>query len=244
MDLKAFASNYEVKYRTGSVYPVDTVLGLADFVEADITVQAIQVGDSSFSVPVSFKARFMSVFDKYKTPNLNSDDLIKTWSTMPINWWQQQLNFTVWCVTTGCGVSVQDHLMATDRMIRRLYRFHVYFQVRRILAEIKAPLHQAWDPTKNPYYRRAYECICNEFDISPNADWHMSGPNHGLGKVYFFTGGRYMPAYGAINSDHYNPKTMSFTAKRTHGSTVHIDFIKQDSAGAGEAWYQFILDKS
>ena len=53
-----------------------------------------------------------------------------------------------------------------------------------------------------------------------------------------------MPAYGAIDSDHYNPKTMSFTAKRTHSSAVHVDFIKQDSEGADEVWRQFILDKS
>ena len=191
MDLKAFASNYKVKYRTGSVYPVDTALGVADFVEADITVRAIQVGDSNFSAPVGFKARFMSVFDKYKTSNINSDDLIKAWSTTPMDWWQQQLNFAVWCATTGCGVSVQDHLMATDRMIHSLYRFHMYFPVRRILAEIKAPLHQdkAWDPTKNPYNRWAYERICNEFDISPNADWHVSAPITASGRSTSSQGG-------------------------------------------------------
>ena len=162
MDLKAFASNYEVKYRTGSVYPVNTTLGVADFMEADITVRAIQAGNSSFNVPVGFKAWFMSVFERYKTPSISSDALIKTWSTAPMNWWQQQLNFAIWCATTRCGVSVQDHLMATDRMICSLYRFHVYFQVRWILAEIKAPLPQdkAWDPTKNPYDQRAYKCKC------------------------------------------------------------------------------------
>ena len=252
MDHKAFSSNYGVKYRTGGVYPVDTTLGAADFVEADIIVRAIQVGDAgsgSFSSPLSFKAWFMSIFDKYKTPNIHSDDLIKLWSTSPMDWWQSQLNFAVWCATTGCWVSVEDHLMVTDRMIRSLYRFHVYFQVRRILAEMSVPLPQdrAWDPTKNPYDRRAYERICNDFDISPNADWHVKGPNHGLGKVYFFAGGRYMPAYGAIDPDNYDPSHMSFD-KKTKGSgphmMVHVDFIKQDSEGAGEAWRQFILDKS
>ena len=167
-----------------------------------------------------------------------------------MDWWQSQLNFAIWCSTTGCGVLVQDHLMATDCMIRSLYRFHMYFQERQILTEMSVPLPQdkAWDPTKNPYDRRAYERICNDFDISPNVDWHVKGPNHGLGKVYFFTVGRgYMPAYGAVDPDHYDPSHMSFD-KKAKGSgslaRVHVDFIKQDSKGAGEAWHQFILDKS
>ena len=251
MDPQAFAFNSKARYKAGSVYgrgATSHTLSASDFTEMDITVRAIQVDgeSSSWASPVSFETKFVDAFAKYKTPNVNSDTLVKSWSSAPMSWWQQQVNFAVWCATTGCGVSAQDHLQAPEPLMRSIYRFHVYYQTRRILAEIQAPLSQdqAWSATNNPYDRRAYERICNEFGVSPHTDWHVPGPNHGLGRVYFYaTGAGYVPAYGAIDSDNYDPDRMSFT-KATGGKIVHVDFVKQDQPGAGEGWRHFILDKS
>ena len=54
--------------------------------------------------------------------------------------WPQQLNFALWCATTGCGIS-RDILFPTGYLalspqVRSFYLFHVYFTVRRILYEI------------------------------------------------------------------------------------------------------------
>ena len=46
--------------------------------------------------------------------------------------YQNQLNFAVWCATTGCGVGMKQHLQHSDPFIRSLYRFHFYYQVFRI----------------------------------------------------------------------------------------------------------------
>ena len=38
----------------------------------------------------------------------------RSWQHTPMDWWQCQLNFAVWCATAGCGVSADDHLQAKD----------------------------------------------------------------------------------------------------------------------------------
>ena len=77
---------------------------------------------------------------------------------------------------------------AAKPLIKTLFTFHVYYQVRRILAEIHAPLpqDQAWNAFNNSYDRRAYERICSEFGVSSHTDWRVKGPNNGLGLVYFY----------------------------------------------------------
>ena len=137
---------------------------------------------------------------------------------------------------------MKDHLTANDPLMRSLFRFHVYYQTRRILGEMQAPLPQdeAWHTWNNPYARRGYERICNEFGVSPHSDWWVSGPNRGLRRVYnYWTNNGYHPVGGG----EYNPRRMSFTKKTTNDS-LHVDFIKQDNPGADSAWRTFILDKS
>ncbi len=132
--------------------------------------------------------------------------------------------------------------MAADDLLQSVYRFHVYYQIRRILVEIQAPLpqDQAWDAVNNPYDRRGYERICNEFGVSPHSDWEVSGPNQGLGRVYnYWTNNGYHP----VGDGEYDSSRMSFT-KQTTNSLLHVDFIKQDAAGADKAWRRLILDTS
>lgn len=163
-----------------------------------------------------------------------------------MQFWQNQVNFAVWCATSGCGVSAQDHLSASDPLMRSLYSFHVYYQTRRVLDEIQAPLpqDQAWAAFDNPYDRRAYERICSEFGTSIHTNWRVQQPNNGLGRVYFYaTHLGYVPINVGGDPDHYDPAQMSFT-KRTTNSSLHIDYIRQDSPGADIAWSTFILNKS
>ena len=42
-------------------------------------------------------------------------------------------------VSSACGVSV-EHLNAKEPMIRSIYRFHVYYHIRRILKILEIPL--------------------------------------------------------------------------------------------------------
>ena len=89
-------------------------------VEQDIQVRAIGGGSKSFHV------RFPNVWDKYKLPKVTEKEVYEDWLSSQMQFWQNQLNFAVWCATTGCGVS-KEHLRHKDPMTRSVFRFHAYY---------------------------------------------------------------------------------------------------------------------
>jgi hypothetical protein len=194
----------------------------------------------------SFQSHFRDLYTKY-TLSVASDKLVQKWRSHPMSFWQNQLNFATWCATSGCGVSTRDHLVGGEPMAEALFRFHAYYQTRRILTEMRCPLpnDSSWSATDNVYDRVAYERLCAEFGVSQNTDWRQkrSSANHGLGLVYFYvTHKGYEPAHGNVSPKHYDSGKMSFTHKTTNG-VLHISFIKQGDE-ADDAWSTFILDKS
>ena len=230
---EAFRFNSAAKYQPGAT----SAKNVASLTTAIVLVQ--------FAQNKGFEARYPDVFDKYIVPKVKSDSMVNVWNNFPMRFWQNQVNFATWCATTGCGVSLEDHLTADNPMINSLYRFHTYYQIRRILEEIKAPLpqDQAWRPTDNSYDERAYERICNEFGADPNdkSQWRVKGPNKGLGNIYQYASRvgyfQMYPGWG------YNKKTMSFVySERTTNDIINISYIKQDTPEA--TWTSFILNKS
>ena len=58
------------------------------------------------------------------------DKLWMNWNKTPMRLWQTQLNFAVWCASSACGVS-SSHLNYTKHpMIRLVYHFDVYYNMR------------------------------------------------------------------------------------------------------------------
>ena len=228
----AFSFNSRAKYPTGTT----EVLSAA---QAAITSDALIKLQIHVRSSDGFQIQYPDVLGKYRPPNVNSDKIVQAWKPTPMQFWQNQVNFAIWCATAGRGVSEQDHLSAPDKLIRSLYLFHTYYQTRRILDEIQAPLpqDQVWDALNNPYDRRAFERICNEFGVPPNSDWRIRGPNNGLGRVYFYT---HRFGYVPVQDGHYDSEKMSFT-ERTTSDALHVDYIKQDTP---DAWKTFILNKS
>ena len=126
-----------------------------------------------------------------------------------MNYWPQQLNFAVWCATTGCGISSKllfedekfsyipkiDGELKLPNQVRSFLWFHVYFTVRRILHEmggiqnsVALPGDDAFDQKKNPCDIPSYKRLCNEFGISPSTDFRFNhGMNHGLVMCTFTT---------------------------------------------------------
>ena len=90
----------------------------------------------------AFQTQYQIVFAKYRLPGVNSDELIQAWNSNQMQFWQNQVNFAIWCATTGCGVSAEDHVLASVGYVRSLCHFHVYYQVHRILEELRAPQPQ------------------------------------------------------------------------------------------------------
>ena len=78
-----------------------------------------------------------------------------------------QLNFTVFCASSACGVSV-EHLNTKEPMIRSIYRFHAYYHIRRTLNRFKIPLpyENSFNKYNNPYDHEMLEKNCVEYGVS------------------------------------------------------------------------------
>ena len=97
----------------------------------------------SFSVPVR------DIFTNTTIKHTSSKESHEWLAGPNMRYWPQQLNFAVWCATTGCGVSlrllleekiggidVTDSELKLPPQIRAILWFHVYFTIRRILFQM------------------------------------------------------------------------------------------------------------
>ena len=102
----------------------------------------------------TFPVRFPNIFVDYPLGQMRVGDKLWTnWNELPMQLWQTQLNFAMWCASSACGVS-SAHLNYTKHpMVRAVYRFHVYYHVRRVLKRSQTPLpHEtSFNASDNPY---------------------------------------------------------------------------------------------
>ena len=88
-----------------------------------------------------FTTKFRKIFKPPKT-TITTSKYARPWMKGPnMGFWQQQLNFAVWCATTGCGVSREMLFPNTglnlSEQVRTFYQF---------LHNTKDPLRDGWDP--------------------------------------------------------------------------------------------------
>ena len=118
----------------------------------------------------TFPARFPNIFVDYPLGQMHAGDKLWTnWNKAPLNLWQTQLNFAVFCASSACRVS-SAHLNYTKHpMIRSVYRFHVYYHVRRILKRLQTPLpdETGFNAAENPYTESEFLKICEDYRV-PN----------------------------------------------------------------------------
>lgn len=249
-----FKYNKDAKYPSGSSFNKKSI----DIIQQSIIITA----DGK-----SFKADFPNVFEKYVLPHVASNEIVQRWNTDWLSFWQNQLNFAIWCATTGCGVDFQNHIKAGG-LTGSLFLFHVYYQVRRILFELGVALPQdkSWNVFNNSYDRGAYERICKEFNVDSNADWRqkMYPSGDGLGVIYTTSHSAWKRTdFKHDNSSQHIASSTSSDldlSKMTFGpevsgerhcgvssceylppKKVHIDYIQQADT-VKDAWNTFILD--
>jgi len=141
-----------------------------------------------------FTTKFQEIFQDTKLKHTSGTES-KHWLGGPdMKYWPQQLNFAVFCVTQGCGVSreIFDSGMNLPLQIRAFYIFHVYFTVRCILYQLGGvqsisalPRDLTFDQMNNHYDIASYKRICGKFRIDPSSDFRFTlGANSGLGVLY------------------------------------------------------------
>ena len=171
-----FKTNLEVKYRVGGVYNPTHQFSLVN--------QEIWVNKNN-----KFDVRFLNIWVGYKLPKITDLALYDVWSSNSMQFWQTQLNFAIWCATSGCGVSKQ-HLRHNNHLIRSVYRFHAYYQIRRILRQLECPLpgDKYFDATNNNINLRSYTDLCDEFGISKSSDFRQKlDSSNGMGSVVYYS---------------------------------------------------------
>ena len=76
----------------------------------------------------------------------------------------------MFCASSACGIS-SAHLNYTKHStIRSVYRFHVYYHVRRVLKRLQTPLpHETgFNTADNPYTELDFFKICEDYGIPNN----------------------------------------------------------------------------
>ena len=133
----------------------------------DLYIQNITVSEHDGHSD-SFQVKFPNIFTHYPNGGVRVEDQkFKDWDHYKFTLWQTQLNFAVFCASSACGVSI-EHLNAKEPMIRSIYRFHVYYHIRRILKILEIPLsyENSFNQYSNPYNHEKYIHICSEYGVS------------------------------------------------------------------------------
>ena len=107
-----------------------------------------------FSARDTFPARFPNIFIDYPLGSMKVGDKLWTnWNKAPLNLWQTQLNFAVWCASSACGVSSEHLNYAKHHMVKAVYQFHVYY-------------HEAsFNAAENPYTKEEFFKICEDYGV-------------------------------------------------------------------------------
>ena len=204
-----------------------------------------------------FTTKFRQIFTKTQI-KFTTAKYARKWLAKPeMSFWPQQLNFALWCATTGCGVSREmlfpnSSLNLSDQ-IRTFYQFHVYYTTRKILFEMGSiqsknalPDDPAFHQQNNPYDVASYKRICAEFGIDRSTDFRFTyGQNHGLGYVnIMYSDGpfahkqwKYPPA------DLSNPSSQRLKGDSGTTDNNTIAFIRNDQ-GADTQFEHFVPNQT
>ena len=118
----------------------------------------------------SFPVRFLNIFVDYPLGQVRvGDKLWRNLNKASLKLWQTQLNYTMFCASSACGVSLAHLNYAKHPMIRSVYRFHIYYHVRHVLKKLLVPLpHETgFNVADNPYTESEFLKICEDYGV-PN----------------------------------------------------------------------------
>ena len=156
------------KYNSDASYKPNGGTYLQLITAKDLYIQNVTVAEHDGGHSDSFQVKFPNVFTNYPLGAVRVEDQkFKDWDHYKFTIWQSQLNFAVFCASSACGVSV-EHLNAKEPMIRSIYRFHVYYHIRRILKilEIPLPYKNSFNQYSNLYNHEKFIGICSEYGVS------------------------------------------------------------------------------
>ena len=125
------------RYNPDASYKPNGGIYLQLITTKDLYIQNITVAEHDGHSD-SFQVKFSNVFMNYPLGAVRVEDQkFKDWDHYKFTIWQLQLNFVVSCACSCC--CFVEHLNAKEPMIRSIYRFHVYYHIRRIFKDTRNP---------------------------------------------------------------------------------------------------------
>ena len=204
-----------------------------------------------------FTTKFRQIFTKTQI-KFTTAEYARKWLAKPdMSFWPQQLNFALWCATTGCGVSREmlfsnSSLKLSDQT-RTFYQFHVCYTTRKILYEMGGiqsknalPDDPAFNQQDNPYDVASYKRICAEFGIDPSTDFRFTyGQNHGLGyvNIMYADGPFAQKQWQYPPADLSNPSSQRLPGDSGTTDNNTIAFIRNDQ-GADKQFEHFVPNQT
>ena len=156
------------KYNPDSSYKPNGGTYLQLITAKDLYIQNITVAEHDGGHSDSFQVKFPNIFTNYPPRQMRVEDQkYIDWDHYKFTIWQSQLNFAVFCASSACDVSI-EHLDANRPLLRSVYRFHVYYHIRRILKilEIPLPYENSFNQYNNSYNHEKFIGICSEYGVS------------------------------------------------------------------------------
>ena len=140
---------------------------------------------------------------------------VKGWDHQPMKLWQTQLNFAVFCASSACGVSSAHLNYKKHSLVRAVYRFHVYYHIRRVLKKLQAvlPHENNFNPVDNPYTESEFFNLCHEYNV-------LNIPMAYRFEKFF---GTYQT--GGLD-DYFNPNSMTRWIIQTSNGFTDIGLVK------------------
>ena len=200
-----------------------------------------------------FTTKFRQIFTKTQI-KFTQAKYARKWLGKPdMSFWPQQLNFALWCATTGCGVSREmlfsNSSLQLSAQVRTFYQFHVYYTTRKILYEMGGiqsknalPDDPAFNQKDNPYDIASYKRICAEFGVDPSTDFRFTyGQNHGLGyvNIMYSDGPFAQKKWQYPPADLSNPSSQRLAGDSGTTTNNTIAFIRNDQ-GADTQFEHFV----
>jgi len=232
----------ELSFKSGAKYAVGQAFSDSYTSTEREQLRQLLIGPDIFvSKSAAFGTKYLDIYDKYVLPATEGNiDVASRWNNSPVDFWQTQLNFATWCATTGCGVSVRDHINGrydfapeSAQLSKSIFRFHVYYQTRRILHQLKValPTDDTWNSFTNTYDHTAYQTICNEFGVDPQkSDWKTT-----RGTRWLANGpGSYMDRFG------FHPQ--SYLKQSAEAVNGFVDFMLDQTQGFTHAGVERLND--
>jgi len=197
-----------------------------------------------------FNIKLRDIFTDYILVHKKTSEM-DIWLGSPnIRYWDQQLNFAVWVATSGCGISIKDHLLndTIPPQIRSFCRFHVYYTIRRILYELGGiqavhalPSDSVFNRFDNPYDEASYHRICDEFGIKYGTDFRFlydTDGNHGLGDQFIWES-HHGPSKqkGIYNGSKFFNQDVGFDVDTPFGKRHHMN-----TPDSRAHWFKFQND--